>query len=152
MTTAMTKRQNGTPSTFGNVVDSLFQNSLRRFFDDNLWETGTGLGSVPVNVRDTGVQYEMDIYAPGCRKEAFNIQVLDQVLTVSMNHEEEKKEEGKKGWSRNEYVHRSFSRSFTLDETVDTANIKAEYKDGVLRLVLPKNEEAKAVTRTIDVK
>ncbi len=154
MTTAMTKRQNGAPAaTFGNVVDNLFQNSLRRFFDDNLWDAGGGLGtSVPVNVRDTGSQYEIDVFAPGCRKEAFNIQVADNVLTVSMQHEEEKKEENRKGWTRNEYVHRSFSRSFTLDDTVDTANINAEYRDGVLKLILAKKEDAKPVTRSIEVK
>lgn len=155
MTTAMMKRHNGEQSaSLGNVVDNIFQNSIRRFFDDNFWEAGNGLsaGSVPVNVREVDNNYEMDIIAPGCRKDAFKIQVADNVLTVSMDHQEEKKDDNKKGWTRNEWVHRSFSRSFTLDDTVDVTNINANYQDGVLKLVLPKKPEAQKLTKTIEVK
>jgi len=155
MTTAMTKRQNGQqPATFGNVVDNIFQNSLRRFFDDNFWESNSRLttGSVPVNVRETEQQYEMDVIAPGCRKEDFKIRISDNVLTISMEHKEEHREQsGKHGWVRNEYLQQSFSRSFTLDDTVDTGNINASYNDGILRLVLPKNEKAKSISRNIEV-
>ncbi len=80
MTTAIAKRQNGNPSvTFGNVVDNIFQNSLHRFFDDNFWDVESQLtsGSVPVNVRETDQQYEMDVIAPGCRKEDFNINISE---------------------------------------------------------------------------
>ena len=155
MTTTIAKRQNGNPSaSFGNVVDNIFQNSLRRFFDDNFWDVGGPLttGGVPVNVRETAQQYEMDVIAPGCKKEDFNIEVKDNLLTVSFNHKEENKEEDKKaGWVRNEYLQRSFSRSFTLDDTVDLNNIQASYTDGILHLELPKNEKAKMISRNITV-
>lgn len=156
MTTALAKKQNGNPSvSFGNVVDNIFQNSIRRFFDDNFWEPGTQLttGSVPVNVRETNNHYEMDVIAPGCRKEDFKINVSQNVLTVSFNQGESRNTQDEKaGWVRNEYMQRSFSRSFTLDDSVDLNKIEANYTDGILRLVLPKSEKAKTVSRDIQVK
>lgn len=138
-----------------NVVDNIFGNTMRRFFDGNLWDTDTptNMGSVPVNVRETENQYEVDVIAPGCRKEDFNIMVHANELVISFNQGKDNKEQDEKaGWVRNEYVKRSFSRSFTLDDTVDTAKISAGYKDGILQVVLPKNEKAKPVSIAIDVK
>lgn len=156
MTTAIAKKQNGNPSvSFGNVVDNLFQNSLRRFFDDNFWETDTPLttGKIPVNVRETEQQYEMDVIAPGCSKEDFSVNIQDNLLTISFNHKEDKKEQDQKaGWVRNEYLQRSFSRTFTLDDTVDVTKINAAYTNGILRLTLPKNEKAKKFSRNIEIK
>ncbi|HEX6181400.1 MAG TPA: Hsp20/alpha crystallin family protein [Chitinophagaceae bacterium] len=156
MTAAIAKKQNGNPSvSFGNVVDNIFQNSLRRFFDDNFWDTDAPLkmGRVPVNVRETDQHYEMDVIAPGCRKEDFSLQIDDNALTISFARKEENKEQNEKnGWVRNEYTLHSFSRSFTLDDTVDVDNIDATYTDGILRLKLPKNEKSKKVSRRIDIK
>jgi HSP20 family protein len=155
MTNTIEKKQNGNPSaSFGNVVDTLFQNSLRRFFDDNFWESDGSLitNNVPVNVRETEQQYEIDVIAPGCRKEDFDVNIQDNQLTISFNHKENKRDEGQKaGWVRNEYLKRSFSRSFTLDDTVDINKIYADYTDGILRLTLGKNDKAK-LTRKIEIK
>jgi HSP20 family protein len=156
MTTAIAKRQNGNPSVdFGSVVDNVFQNTLRRFFDDNFWdaESTMAAGSVPVNVRELEHQYELDVVAPGCRKNDFNIHVKDNALTISFQHKEQNQEQNEKsGWVRNEYLLRSFSRSFTLDDTVDINKIDATYTDGILRLTLPKNEKAKKLSRNIEIK
>ncbi len=156
MTTTIAKKQNGNPSvSFGNVVDNIFQNSLRHFFDDNFGDTRGSLvsGHVPVNVRETEQQYEMDVVAPGCRKEDFNIRLEDNLLTISMDRKEENRQQDEKAtWVRNEYVQRSFSRTFTLDETVDVNKIDAAYKDGILHLQLPKNEKAKKLSRTVEIK
>lgn len=156
MTTTIAKKQNGNPSvSFGSVVDNLFQNSLRRFFDDNFWETDAPLatGKVPVNVRETEHHYEMDVIAPGCRKEDFNVNIQDNLLTISFNHKEDRQEQDQKaGWVRNEYLQRSFNRTFTLDDTVDVNKINAAYTDGILRLTLPKDEKAKKLSRDIEIK
>jgi HSP20 family protein len=155
MTNTIAKKQNNNSSvSFGNVVDTLFQNSLRRFFDDNFWEAEGSLntGTVPVNVRETEQRYELDVVAPGCRKEDFRISVDDNVLTVSFTHQNKQETNDKTGWSRNEFMQRSFSRSFTLNDTVDINNITAGYTDGILRLILPKNEKAKKQSLSIDVK
>ena len=156
MTNAIAKRENGNSyASFGNVVDNIFQNSLRRFFDDNFWDSESHLstGSVPVNIRETEQHYELDVVAPGCRKEDFKISVDDKLLTISMNRTEEQNQENQKlGWVRNEYTQRSFSRSFTLEDTVDVNNITATYADGILRLSLGKSEKAKKVSRNVEVK
>jgi len=155
MTNTMQKRNGSNPNELGTVVDNIFNNTLRRFFDGNLWDIDGSIntGNVPVNVRETDQQYEVDVIAPGCRKENFKVQVEKNTLQISLNHDEPKTQTGEKaGWVRNEYIQRSFSRHFTLDETVDTANISAEYTDGILRIVLPKNEKAKPRLLAIEVK
>ena len=156
MTNTIAKKQNGdSPVTFGNVFDNVFQNSLHRFFDDNFWdaEHSQFTGNVPVNIRETDQQYEMDVIVPGFKKEDFNINVEGNMLTVS-SEQKKQNQEGveKSGWVRNEYVQRSFSRSFTLDDTVDTSRINGTYTDGILRLTLPKNEKAKKQSRQIEIK
>jgi HSP20 family protein len=139
----------------GTVVDNFFNNTMRRFFDGNLWDSDitNNTGTVPVNVREKEHQYEVDVIAPGCRREDFNVQVKAGELVIAFSHNEEKQQKDEKaGWVRNEYVQRSFSRNFTLDETVDTGKITAKYIDGILQIVLPKNEKAKPMPVSIDVK
>ena len=155
MKTTIAKRQNDLPSvSFGNVVDNIFQNSLRHFFDDSFWNSDGRLitQTVPVNVRETENQFELDVIAPGCKKDDFNIDINDTVLTISFESKAETESSPKGGWVRNEYVQRSFSRTFTLDDTVDVNNINATYTDGILHLTLGKNERAKKVARKIDIK
>ena len=155
MKTTIAKRQNDLPSaSFGNVVDNIFQNSLRHFFDDNFWD-GEGrltAGTVPVNVRETENHYEMDVIAPGRKKEDFNVSINDNMLTISFDSKSENASSHKDGWVRNEYVQRSFSRTFTLDDTVDMNKINATYTDGILHLTLAKNEKAKMVTKNIEIR
>ncbi|MBN8786450.1 MAG: Hsp20/alpha crystallin family protein [Terrimonas sp.] len=154
--TTIAKRQNGVPSTsFGNVVDNFFQNNLRRFFDDNFWDSDKALntGSVPVNVRDVGQHYELDVIAPGCKKEDFKVNIENNMLTISFEQKQENHQQDKDaGWVRNEYMQRSFSRSFTLDDTVDVEKVNATYNDGILKLTLGKNEKAIARSKTIEIK
>jgi HSP20 family protein len=156
MKTAIAKRQNGNPSvTFGNVVDNIFQNSLRHFFDDNFWDGGFPVtsGSIPVNVREMENHYEMDVIAPGLKKEDFNLNIEDNQLTISYEHNDQNSDSNdKQGWSRNEYTLRSFSRSFMLDDTVDSSKVQARYDNGILRVNLPKTEKAKKIYKKIEIK
>jgi HSP20 family protein len=155
MTNTIAKRNNGNGyANFGNVVDNIFHNSLRRFFDGNFWEAENQLstGSIPVNIRETEQQYELDVIAPGCRKEDFSIRVDNNVLTISLAKQQASEQKEKSGWVRNEFVQQAFSRSFTLDDTVDTNKISATYSDGILHLGLGKNEKAQMTSRQIEVK
>lgn len=155
MTTTVAKRQNGNqPATFGNVVDNIFQNSLHRFFDDQLWRAGKPLAgdSVAANIKETNQGYEIQIVAPGCQKEAFKINVDDKRLTVSFENREENHEQDEKdGWLLNEYNSRSFSRSFALNDSIDVNGITASYTNGILFIRLPKNEKARQVTKNIEI-
>jgi HSP20 family protein len=155
MTNAIQRRNGAGTKELGTAFDNMFNNTLRRFFDGNLWDTEemSNRGTVPVNVRETDQQYEVDVIAPGCRKENFTVQVQNNELQISFSQDETKKQSDENaGWVRNEYMQRSFARHFTLDDTVDSEKIRAEYVDGILRVILPKNEKAKPKLVSINVK
>ena len=159
MTTSVIKRNNGNTAmparTVSNWVDQLFQDNLNRFFNDDLWGF-RGVEqqmNVPVNLRETDNSYEMSLIAPGLRKEDFKLNVTNDLLTISYEQKEEHKEEdADKGWLRKEYKMQSFSRSFTLDDSVDVNKINASYDNGVLHLSLPKKENARRIAKTIEIK
>src|ERR1700761_289770 len=145
MNTLMKKNGNGVlpAASFGGMVDKIFQDNLSRFFDDSLWGF-SGLArnvNIPVNIRETDKTYEMELVAPGLKKEDFKINVSGELLTVSFEHTQESNQENKEqGWLRKEYKAQSFSRSFNIDNTVDANKISAKYSDGILHLSLPEKE------------
>jgi HSP20 family protein len=142
-------------ASFGGLVDGILQNTFNRFLDDDLWSFDSSFTSsqVPVNIRETGNTYEMEVVAPGLTKEDFNVNINDNMLTVSFEHKQENKEENKQeGYLRREYRQQAFSRSFTLDDTVEADKISAQYKDGVLYVSLPKKEGARKITKNIQIK
>ena len=159
MTTNIIKRNNGTATVparqFNSWVDQLLQDNLNRFFNDDLWGF-SGInqqGNVPVNLRETDKTYEMSLVAPGLRKEDFRLNVTDNLLTISYEQKEEQNDQHKEqGWLRKEYRMQSFSRSFTLDDTVDVNKVSASYDNGILHLTLPKKESAQRLTKTIEIK
>lgn len=135
-----------TPATFGGLMDNVLNNKWdRMFFDDN-WSNVTA----PVNIKETEANYQVDVVAPGLKKEDFNINVEKDVLTVSFEQKEEQKETTDK-YIRNEYQFRSFKRNFTLSDKINTAGISATYVDGVLSISLPKAEPNETTTRKIDI-
>ena len=94
-----------------------------------------------VNIRENERDYQLEIAVPGQKKEDFNIEVDDHVLTVSM--ESKKEEEVQEDtYTRKEFSYQSFKRAFTLPETVNEEHIQAAYTDGILKFTLPKKEEA----------
>jgi HSP20 family protein len=106
-----------------------------------------------VNIKETGKTYEMEVVAPGLKKEDFNVSISDNMLTVSFDHKEENKEENQnEGYLRQEYRRQSFARSFSLDDTIDADKIKAHYSDGVLQVSVPKKEGAQKITKNIEIK
>lgn len=147
------KKTDNRPTTFGSVVDDLFQTNLNRFFDDRTWGFN-GLASesrVPVNIRETDTTYEVEIIAPGLKKEDFQLSYTGDTLTVSFEKVDEKNVGDGQKWIRREYHSGSFSRSFTVDGTVDVDKAVARYENGMLTLTLPKKEEAKRISRKINV-
>ncbi len=121
-------------------------------FDDffkpwNEWFDNTGLMgrtlNVPaVNITEKKDEYQVSLAAPGMKKDDFKIDVDGNMLTISSEKEENKEEKDKK-FTRKEYSYSSFSRSFTLPEEINKEKIEAKYEDGVLKIALPRKEEAK---------
>jgi HSP20 family protein len=154
MANILKKENSRQPANFGSVVDQIFQNNLSRFFDDSYWGFNGDVdrAKVPVNLRETDATYEMELVAPGLRKEDFQLNVSNDMLTVSFEEKNENKEtNNQEGWVRQEYRKRSFSRSFHLNDAVDTNNISAHYENGILYVTLPKNEKLKQMSKTIKV-
>lgn len=125
------------------VFDNLFNDS---FITDRL------VTRVPaVNITESTDAYEIELAAPGLDKSDFKINVDKNLITISVDKKEETVEEDKV-YSKKEYSYTSFSRSFSLPDTVDYSNIDAAYENGVLKLKIGKKEEAIVAKRLIEVK
>ncbi|RMG83209.1 MAG: Hsp20/alpha crystallin family protein [Bacteroidetes bacterium] len=124
-----------------------------RFFDDFFKSEFPALSQMnfsaegstmpAVNIKETDKTYELEVAAPGMDKKDFNVQIENGVMTISAQKEMEN-EQKEDNFTRREFSYTSFQRSFTLPEGADDANVEAKYKDGILRIVLPKKPEAQA--------
>ncbi len=96
--------------------------------------------SPAVNIIEADNEFKIEVAVPGLSKNDFNIEIEDDVLTIS-SVENEKKEEEIPNYTRREFNLSSFQRSFQLPETVDQDQIQASHKEGVLTITLVKKEE-----------
>jgi len=116
--------------------DDFFGRDLRKVFDDDYRST------IPaVNISEGEDHFTIEFAAPGLDKKDFKIDLHNNVLTVSSDVKNENKEE-KENFMRREFRYSSFSRSFTLPDSVDTEKIKAKHDKGILNIVIPKKPEA----------
>ena len=105
----------------------------------------------PVNILEKESSFEIHLVAPGLKKENFQINLNENVLTISFKESAEKVEETGK-ITRKEFRISSFKRSFTLDQIIENEQISASYVDGILILSLPKKEDEKQkVERLIQI-
>ena len=95
-----------------------------------------------VDISETENGYEIRAELPGVSEDNVNVSVTDNILTVKGEKRQEEETEGK-NYHRVERRYGSFQRSFTLPRHIETEAIKAEFKDGVLTLGIPKAEVAK---------
>jgi len=93
------------------------------------------------NVKELDNQFQIEMAVPGFSKNDFKINIENDILTISGERKEEKNEKNE-NYTRREFNYSSFERSFTLPDVADENGIKAEYKDGMLQLVIPKKQEA----------
>jgi HSP20 family protein len=132
---------------FKNQQPSLFN----RFFDDDMFdwynrnysETNTTLPSV--NVKESPDGFEVEVAVPGFDKKDFNIELNDDLLTISSEKKVENEvKEGEK-FTKREFSYQSFSRSFSIPVTVERDKITAKYEKGLLKVYIPKKEDSKPV-------
>jgi len=102
------------------------------------------------NIIENDKDFSIELAVPGMKKDDFKVNLENDILTISVEKEEMNEKEDK-NFTRREFRFDSFSRSFSLPEVVDQEKIKADYKNGVLSLVLPKSEEAKIKGRDIKI-
>lgn len=130
---------------FSNQLPSLFdrflENDLFDWSNRNFSKTNTTLPSVNIKEDDEG--FEVEVSAPGFDKKDFNIELNNSMLTISSEKKVEDETKEGQQFTRREFSYQSFSRSFNLPETVEHEKIEAKYENGILRLSIPKKEEAK---------
>jgi HSP20 family protein len=138
------RKRNEFPSLFNGFFDG---DVFPGFFLDFDKKAGTPA----VNIVETTDDYRIEVAAPGLDKSDFKIDLENNVLTISAE-KEDKQEEKNERFMRREFNYSSFSRSFTIPDTMNAEKISAQHKDGVLHVIIPKRDEAKEKpARTIKI-
>jgi len=123
-------------------LDNFFSRDLMDWGNSNFSSTDTTLPAV--NVKENDEAFEIDVAAPGMTKNDFRISMENNLLTISSEKKEERKQEEKGHFTRREFSYQSFQRSFTVPESlVEGDKISAKYCEGILCITLPKKEEVK---------
>ena len=121
---------------FPSLVDELF-NQERRVRTSSISST-----TPAVNIIEKDIQFMIELAAPGNKKEDFEIEIEDGILSISSSSNKEDNTSEKERFTRHEFSYNSFRRSFTIPESVDVSSIEATYNEGVLLIKLLKLEEA----------
>jgi HSP20 family protein len=132
----------------GEMFPSIFQDFFKpwdKWFDTDGGPLSRMMTMPAVNIMEKPDHFEISLAAPGMKKEDFNIDMEGNMLTISAEKEEQK-ENSDTRHTRREFNFTSFSRSFTLPEGVLKDKIDASYENGLLRLILPKTDEARRPT------
>lgn len=138
-TEVSTRRNRTSLPSLSTWVDDLFETGLGTGFLSNF---NTGITLPAVNIKENKDEFFLEIAVPGMKKSDFNIDVENKTLSIS-SEKEEQYEEKEENYTRREFGYSSFKRTFTLPDTVESDAIKAQYKEGILTVHLPKREEAK---------
>ncbi len=129
-----------------NAFDELFNSFPTTWGKD----AQTGYPTASVNIHETDDAYHLELNAPGREKSDFTINVEKGLLTISYEKKEETASTSYKT-IRKEFTYRSFKRSFSVDDKINTEAIEARYENGVLKLLLPKKDEVKSSPKQIAV-
>lgn len=134
-------------ASLNHLLDGFFNSTIGDFVGSDIIATHPR-----INIIEHTKNYEIELAAPGLKKEDFILSVEDNKLKISVKKKEETKEEKEsKQYRRREFSFVSFERSFSLPEGVDTSKIDATYEDGILSICLPKVEIEKPAVKTIRI-
>ena len=140
-------KYNSTPGYFPKGFSSILDN----FFDDNYVKAANEIAFRPtVDVSETDKEYHLELTIPGVEKENITIDLKDNFIIITGERKKVERESTKK-YLKEETVYGSFKRSFQLPENIDMEAISAELNQGVLNIVIPKDEK-KVLTKTISIK
>lgn len=128
-----------------NLMDDFFNDA------DFVRPSIKGVSIPAVNVKETAKAFNLEVAAPGFKKDDFKLEVKNGFLMISGETKTEK-EEKDESYMRREFSYNQFSRSFALPENVKSDDINAQYADGILKVVLPKAKVEAKPTKMIAVK
>ena len=144
---SLVKYRNGANGYYPSNMSGL----LERFFNDSLYDNTQEQNFIPaVDVLESDKTYELHIAVPGFAKDNFNLAVDDKVLTVSGERKFEN-EKSDKTFKSVQTRYGSFEKVFTLPKNVNATKISAEYNNGILEVIVPK-DETKILKTSIKVK
>ena len=127
--------------TLQEEVNRLFTGNVARAFDDE--GIARGSWSPNVDIYENKDQIVLEAELPGMKQEDFDLSIENNVITLRGERRFEKSDDSD-NYHRVERSYGAFTRSFTLPHTVSGDEVQAEYNNGVLRVTLPKREEAKS--------
>lgn len=127
---------------FPSILDEIFSDDLFDFLPSKEYKNFTPLG----DVIETDKEYNVELMLPGFDKKDIKMEINDGVLSI----EAERKRSEEKKYNRLETHFGKYSKSYKLPDYIDSENIGATYKNGVLRVTIPKTEEK--VSKLIEVK
>lgn len=127
--------------TLQEEVNRLFSHNLTPSFGDE--GIGRGAWNPNVDIYENKDQIVLEAELPGMNREDFDLTIENSVITLRGERRFEKKDDTD-NYHRVERAYGSFTRSFTLPQTISGDGATAEYRNGVLRVTLPKREETKA--------
>jgi len=137
-------------------VEKRFEDFIRRPFSlagpawwPGLREAGSEIAP-SIDIYEEGDDVVVKAELPGMKKENIEVDLTDDTITISGEKKKEEKIE-RKGYYRHERSYGSFARSFSLPSEVRTDEAKAEFKDGVLEIRIPKTEEAKKKVKKVTI-
>ena len=132
-------------ASFSSMFDDLFG----RDYNKGL-KTGT---TVPaVNLREDDKSYQIEMAAPGLKKEDFKIDLHENIITISSQKQTENEvKDEQQHYTRREFSFTSFSRSFNVPENTNLEGVSASYENGVLSISLPKKEIVKPEPKQINI-
>jgi len=137
---SLIKRENYSP-TWPGIFNDFLSRDWYDWSNQNFSLTNTTIPSV--NIKENENEFVVEMAAPGMTKDDFNIELNNSVLTISSEKQTNNQSKEGENVTRREFSYQSFSRSFTLPVIVETDKISAKYENGILRVNIPKKEEAK---------
>ncbi|MGR9086142.1 MAG: Hsp20/alpha crystallin family protein [Gammaproteobacteria bacterium] len=133
---------------FDDLFDDFLSRRWPRLLDWNFPSKFERMGFPKVDIIDHDNEIEVQAALPGVKKEDLDVTINNQSISIRATTREEKKEEGK--YFRREISRGEFQRTLSLPDNVDNDNAKASFKDGLLKVTIPKTEKSKR--KSIEIK
>ena len=138
------KFHNTTVPSFSNLFDEVFGK-------DYQVNASCSSSTMPsVNIKESNDDFTIQVAAPGLDKEDFKVEYDNNKLIISSEKEIEESKEGEV-FRRKQFSYAKFKRTFSIPESLDGEKISAEYKSGILNVVVPKKEPVKKEVKQIKI-
>lgn len=133
----------------GKPIETILDDLLGRSISDFLGSDFT-FKQPSVNIIEDGNSFTIEMAAPGLEKSDFNIEIDKGGIIISSKNADDKEVDAV-NFKRREFSYASFKRSFTLPENIDKESIRANYKDGILYVIIEKVEKEEDRKKTIEI-